>query len=159
MPYKDPTIARAYHKAWKRRNAWRYADRQRATDSARHANERAAKYGRPGQLTIDQAFELFAASSGCHYCGKSETWLGLDHVVPLHGGGTNTLDNIVVACHSCNASKWRQDRPFRWSRDHEACAKCGRTARKHICHGLCQACYISRQAAKAKAARALRRTA
>lgn len=63
----------------------------------------------------------------CHYCGTSlaftdepstyrETmvggevwqlgnWATIDHVVPLSRGGTDDLDNLVLACNVCNARK------------------------------------------------------
>lgn len=40
----------------------------------------------------------------CRYCGATES-LEVDHVIPLSMGGANTLQNLVVACRSCNASK------------------------------------------------------
>ena len=51
----------------------------------------------------------------CAYCRKSGVLLTQDHVVPLSRGGNHSVDNIVPACLSCNASKgtktledWRQ---------------------------------------------------
>lgn len=53
----------------------------------------------------------------CRYCGKpgkvhwySETgwvWIEheLDHIIPEYLGGTNTIDNIVIACQRCNRTK------------------------------------------------------
>ncbi len=40
----------------------------------------------------------------CVYCG-AVNGLEVDHVVPLSRGGANTMQNIVVACRSCNATK------------------------------------------------------
>jgi 5-methylcytosine-specific restriction endonuclease McrA len=45
----------------------------------------------------------------CAYCGK-ESKLTQDHFIPLSKGGEYTINNIVCACVSCNASK--QDRNF-----------------------------------------------
>ncbi len=45
------------------------------------------------------------AWGGCAYCGSSEGSLQRDCVQPLSRGGRYTLDNIVPACRSCNASK------------------------------------------------------
>jgi len=42
---------------------------------------------------------------GCAYCGESEQPLQKDCVQALSRGGRYTLDNIVPACRSCNASK------------------------------------------------------
>jgi 5-methylcytosine-specific restriction endonuclease McrA len=43
----------------------------------------------------------------CVYCGTSLTpkTLTKDHVLPLFGGGTNYVENLVPACKSCNSSK------------------------------------------------------
>lgn len=53
------------------------------------------------------------AKGECVYCFRVGTTH--DHVIPLSRGGSDTPDNIVIACHSCNASKgprtpdeWRQ---------------------------------------------------
>ena len=39
----------------------------------------------------------------CVYCGDEGKTL--DHVIPLFRGGSDTEDNLVVACKSCNSSK------------------------------------------------------
>lgn len=48
---------------------------------------------------------LQEAWGGCAYCGASEVPLQRDCVLALSRGGRYTLDNIVPACGSCNASK------------------------------------------------------
>jgi 5-methylcytosine-specific restriction endonuclease McrA len=42
---------------------------------------------------------------GCAYCGVTDRPLQRDCVLPVSRGGRYTLDNIVPACGSCNASK------------------------------------------------------
>lgn len=42
---------------------------------------------------------------GCAYCGATDRPLQRDCVLALSRGGRYTLDNIVPACGSCNASK------------------------------------------------------
>jgi 5-methylcytosine-specific restriction endonuclease McrA len=56
-------------------------------------------------LTGDQWTALQEAWGGCAYCGASDTALQRDCVMALSRGGRYTLDNIVPACRSCNASK------------------------------------------------------
>lgn len=63
------------------------------------------------------------AQAECHYCGRTggiywhqvrsgrpSSWVTfdheLDHVVPERLGGPSTVDNIVLACRSCNRRKW-----------------------------------------------------
>jgi 5-methylcytosine-specific restriction endonuclease McrA len=41
----------------------------------------------------------------CQYCGRHETGLTVDHVVPRYQGGQHTWDNVVAACATCNHRK------------------------------------------------------
>lgn len=41
----------------------------------------------------------------CTYCGCTDGEFVVDHVIPTSRGGTHDLDNLAVACRSCNASK------------------------------------------------------
>lgn len=42
----------------------------------------------------------------CYYCGCNiDDGYHVEHVHPLSRGGTNTVNNIVLACPSCNLSK------------------------------------------------------
>ena len=56
-------------------------------------------------LAPDQWEALAEAWGGCAYCGAADTTLQKDCVMALSRGGRYTLDNIVPACRSCNASK------------------------------------------------------
>jgi len=56
-------------------------------------------------LTAEQWTALCAAWDGCAYCGAGDRALQRDCVLALSRGGRYTLDNIVPACGSCNASK------------------------------------------------------
>ena len=42
---------------------------------------------------------------GCAYCGATDRPLQRDCVLPISRGGRYTIDNVVPACGSCNASK------------------------------------------------------
>lgn len=140
MPHADPVERQRYNREYKRANRWRYRQRQKAYDAARHANERAAEFGRPGILTPEDVEELFAIGC-CHYCGAAGE-LSVDHRVGLHDpASTNTPDNTVPACPPCNRSKMRADRPWRWSRTHECCIECGGTSKRHVAGGRCSPCY------------------
>ena len=50
-----------------------------------------------------------AWGGGCAYCGVSDKPLQKDCVLALSRGGRYTLDNIVPACGSCNASKCNEE--------------------------------------------------
>lgn len=41
----------------------------------------------------------------CQYCGRKAPDGEPDHVLPLAKGGTDSLDNLVWCCPSCNHSK------------------------------------------------------
>ena len=45
----------------------------------------------------------------CSYCQTQVDVVGnlleLDHIIPLHAGGTSEEDNLCLACSSCNQSK------------------------------------------------------
>ncbi|MEO6571383.1 MAG: HNH endonuclease signature motif containing protein [Ilumatobacteraceae bacterium] len=56
-------------------------------------------------LDAGQWTALQEAWNGCAYCGVREGPLQKDCVMALSRGGRYTLDNIVPACRSCNASK------------------------------------------------------
>ena len=41
---------------------------------------------------------------GCHYCGSSKANT-VDHKIPKAQGGSDDLDNLVLACEPCNNKK------------------------------------------------------
>ena len=41
----------------------------------------------------------------CAYCGKTDVPLEIEHIVPRSKGGSNSISNLTLACHSCNQSK------------------------------------------------------
>jgi 5-methylcytosine-specific restriction endonuclease McrA len=47
----------------------------------------------------------------CVYCGAPGKHV--DHFLPIALGGTNTEENLVVACATCNCSKGAKE-PFAW---------------------------------------------
>ena len=56
-------------------------------------------------LTAEQWFAILEAWGRCAYCGDLDKALQKDCVQPLSRGGRYTLENVVPACGSCNASK------------------------------------------------------
>lgn len=99
MANKKPTIPAASRQALARRHGWT-----------------------PGECRI--AIE-------CHWCGASgyirgfttfrgrlSTWfaadLEVDHVHPVHLGGTHDPENLVFACRRCNRSKGHKH-PDEWT--------------------------------------------
>jgi 5-methylcytosine-specific restriction endonuclease McrA len=56
-------------------------------------------------LSDEQWVALKEAWGGCAYCADTDKPLQRDCVQPISRGGRYTLDNVVPACASCNASK------------------------------------------------------
>ena len=52
---------------------------------------------------------LKEAWGGCAYCGATGVPLQRDCIQPIALRGRYTLNNVVPACRSCNASKWHQE--------------------------------------------------
>jgi 5-methylcytosine-specific restriction endonuclease McrA len=79
-------------------------------NSAAHQATRKArmKITVDGEVTrIPRAYIIDRDGSRCHMCKRkcSGTNLHIDHVIPLSRGGTHTLENLRVACATCNMSK------------------------------------------------------
>ncbi|BDV31625.1 HNH endonuclease [Microbacterium terricola] len=56
-------------------------------------------------LTAAQWQLILDAWGCCAYCGDEAAALQKDCVLPISRGGRYTLENVVPACRSCNASK------------------------------------------------------
>lgn len=56
-------------------------------------------------LSDEQWQALLVAWGGCAYCGAADRPMQRDCVLAISRGGRYTLDNVVPACPSCNASK------------------------------------------------------
>lgn len=78
-------------------------DRSRRARAARKRKRRLDRVEH--DLSDEQWTALKALWGGCAYCGDPDRPLQRDCVLALSRGGRYTLDNIVPACGSCNASK------------------------------------------------------
>lgn len=56
-------------------------------------------------LTASEWAELLDAWAACAYCGAADVPMQRDCVQPISRGGRYTVENVVPACGSCNASK------------------------------------------------------
>jgi hypothetical protein len=65
----------------------------------------------PRTLMKDQKVRMKLPQE-CVYCG-SILALSIDHIIPTNRGGSDTGDNAVWACRSCNSSKSDRDL-FEW---------------------------------------------
>ena len=88
----------------------------RNTRRARAARRRTKRVAASGSdLTQDQWFRILEAWACCAYCGAEGAALQKDCVSPISRGGRYTLENVVPACRSCNASK-SNDEVTSWMR-------------------------------------------
>ncbi len=97
----------------RRRRSAANRERMRAVDKAwRDANPEKTRarwlnwYTRNGKVKPAQVAQVFAMSDGiCAYCLQPHASFDVDHVLPISREGSNALDNLVMACKSCNSSK------------------------------------------------------
>lgn len=84
---------------------------------ARAARRRRKRYlAADNDLTREQWLAIrLAWDEQCAYCGDPAGSLQRDCVLPLSRGGRYTIENVVPACRSCNASKSNQE-VTRWMR-------------------------------------------
>lgn len=80
-------------------------------------NEWAARPGRESlSKRLGRVARQIKARDGhaCVYCGATEQSSGahlhLDHLTPRVAGGSDSAENLVLACRSCNSA--RQDMPL-----------------------------------------------
>lgn len=88
----------------------------RQTRRARAARRRSRRVAASGSdLTDAQWHTILDAWACCAYCGADGAALQKDCVLPISRGGRYTLENVVPACRSCNASK-SNDEVTSWMR-------------------------------------------
>ncbi|GAA3516195.1 HNH endonuclease signature motif containing protein [Dietzia aurantiaca] len=84
----------------------RYSSTASPATRARYARRRQRRLSRvDNDLTDQQWFEILDVWEGCAYCGETGPALQRDCVQPISRGGRYTVENVVPACASCNASK------------------------------------------------------
>lgn len=79
------------------------ASNSRRARAARRRQRRVASV--VNDLTAAQWSAIQAAWQGCAYCGALDGPMQRDCVMAISRGGRYTVDNVVPACASCNASK------------------------------------------------------
>lgn len=75
------------------------------------ANRRSKLSGHITRKNIQTQYEL--QEGKCFYCSDLLTRYHVDHVIPVVRGGSNTPDNIVISCPTCNLKKGSQ-LPCEW---------------------------------------------
>jgi 5-methylcytosine-specific restriction endonuclease McrA len=83
------------------------------------SNYRTRKLGATGTHTPEDVKYIRAVQNNkCGYCGvtlNKKSKPHLDHFIPLSKGGSNSPDNLVWACCTCNSSKHNR-LPIEWNK-------------------------------------------
>jgi 5-methylcytosine-specific restriction endonuclease McrA len=110
--------ARARVKRYIAKNPNYYKDvytRNKEAHKAAVHNNQAMRKNAPGWHSADDIRSLLKTQKGlCWWCGKE--WgekYHVDHRIPLSRGGTNYVNNLVIACEGCNLSK-NNKMPWEW---------------------------------------------
>jgi 5-methylcytosine-specific restriction endonuclease McrA len=64
-----------------------------------------AQIQRPSLPESVRAYVINRDEKCCRYCGSNTGPFEIDHVFPWSRGGSDTPENLVVACQTCNRSK------------------------------------------------------
>lgn len=100
----------AYNKSERER---RNNAKGRASRAAHESKRRAAR--RLSPIACDGVNEYFrktksSRSVRCYYCGSavSGSVSHIDHMIPLARGGAHSVENLCIACPSCNLRKGKK---------------------------------------------------
>lgn len=101
---------RAENPEWWREWEKRYNKTEKGSIVRRNITHKRREAVKESTMTADQMLEVKSKAKGrCHYCRKKSKSLEFDHVTPIARGGKHALDNLVMACQSCNRSKSASD--------------------------------------------------
>lgn len=84
--------------AWLRENRPDALTRETLPRSQNMANARAI-------ATHTEAEWLAKRGADCHHCGRPAPHGVKDHLIPVARGGSDGIENVVLACQDCNAAK------------------------------------------------------
>lgn len=115
----DPLKEKRQRQYWakpdrERANARRWRKANPIAHRAHEAHRRALKLHSNGKYTPADVQRLLETQAGlCHWCQSLLDVYHVDHVVPLSRGGSNSAENIALACPSCNLRK-KDKTPEEW---------------------------------------------
>lgn len=119
----NPELYKRKVRAYREANKDRLADANRTwrknnPEKARAIRRRheALKRGAYGDHTAEDIQTQYERQKGkCYYCHqKVGDHYHVDHVVPLSRGGSNSCENLVIACAQCNQRK-KDKLPHEWA--------------------------------------------
>ena len=110
--YRADYYERNKERAGQQSAAWLAANPERSKEIAR--GYRARRNVALGSHTEEQWQELCRLYGlRCLCCGKTDSLLTQDHIVPLSKGGSDNIDNIQPLCKPCNSRKSTKTIDFR----------------------------------------------
>lgn len=87
------------------RRRWEATNKSVLTDLLVNRDERLCRYCRI-RLADEADYLWHYDEDGASYTIPAGVgWATIDHVVPIARGGTNDLENLVLACSDCNTRK------------------------------------------------------
>lgn len=108
-PYPSQPWCRGQHNFMGKRNRYCVVcgiDRKRTDEAIARRERKAMKAAGLRRPTTYRRSRLVARDGEfCQYCGALDADLTIDHLLPRSRGGTNQLENLVLACFSCNQRK------------------------------------------------------
>lgn len=116
----NPEKANALKAAWRAANpgySKEWASRNRDKVNSYAHNRRAKYIGRYTKADIEAIFARqrgLCANPACRVSIASK--FDVDHIMPIHRGGTNWPDNIQLLCRKCNRCKDVKD-PYEWAQE------------------------------------------
>ena len=100
----NPEQFRAYYRTyykWKSKTSYYRVKALSRIHAARSAT------GKTSKSAIERLVAIKERGTSCFYCGRNVRGqsANIEHIIPLARGGTNTEENLTVACEHCNKSK------------------------------------------------------
>jgi 5-methylcytosine-specific restriction endonuclease McrA len=111
--YKYKKIKKFYLRDLERRRE-RYSKMTLLQRMRIRTNNNAKRSGTLGTLSLNDCQDILDRDKTCVYCGSSSV-LTFDHIRPKQIGGSNSKNNIVLACYNCNIKRGPAD-AMDWSR-------------------------------------------
>lgn len=96
-----------------------FLDQDELKQYARSINQRAKSLGKPGLITAsDLRTRIYESGGKCEWCATTivREPFEVDHIISLSSGGSNTPNNLAVACPPCNRAK-SSKHPARFSQE------------------------------------------
>jgi len=91
---------------WSKKDRKENPEKHKALDANNRFLRKSRLAGTPGRLSASIVKKQLQLQDGkCWWCGCALIEYHVDHVIPISKGGTNTPQNIVCACPSCNLRK------------------------------------------------------